>query len=91
MEVIKYRRLAAGSALERVHGYSGKWIEEIWVEQPDGKHFVFNSEGGIFFQDFPLERVESLQAQFEIADSKITTMRRYLDIREGLIEELSKD
>ena len=88
MEVTKYKRKASLGWLADTHGMT-QTIEEIWVEQADGKHFAFNSEGGIFFQDSLL--TDGKCTQIQVDGSKIATMRRYLDIREGLIEELFED
>ena len=88
MEVIKYKRRASNSVYERICGIAGKIIEEIWVEQSDGKHFVFNSEGGTFFSDEPLgDEAEKI----DVAEGSIFILRRYLDARESLTATIFKE
>lgn len=87
MRVHKYSRQATTSALAGIHGFS-QTIQEIWVEQEDGHHFVFNSEGGIFFSPYPLgDNGETIELEME----DIAAMREFLNTRERLKFELFEE
>jgi hypothetical protein len=67
-----------------------KVIQEIWVQQPDNKNFVFNSEGGIFFCKGPLVEGNGEKKEIEVDEREVEVLRRYLDVREDLKSKLFK-
>jgi len=54
---IKYIVQIAESQMDAIREFLVP-VQEVWVEQPNGKSFCFNEKNGIFFSDIP--RIEDI-------------------------------
>jgi hypothetical protein len=89
MEVIRYKRNYSPGPISDAHGFTGT-LTEIFVPAQKGlKSFVFNDQGGIFYQAHSL--TDGGGEMIEVADEDIALLRKYLDTRERLKDELFKE
>jgi len=89
-KAIKYQIKAAESPLDAARGWLAT-VQEIWVEQPDGKSFCFNDKGGVFFWEVPRLGDDTPTEEIELDPTIVEKTVAFLEIKGQLLDLFPKE